>query len=286
MTGALAMQDEQAVLLSATELARHLQRGDLDVELVAVTGSTSADLAARARAGVPARPVLRAADYQSAGRGRLGRSWQGSASGSLLFSLALDWHGAPDASAAVTLACAVALARSLGERGIAATLKWPNDVMLDGRKLAGTLAELVEDASGARTLIIGIGVNIALDPAQRKAIGHPVAELAQCLGRQAATAQREFWLARLALAALEAARQFEARGLAPSVEAFNELFAWRGQPVALHCAGHAPRAGIARGIDAQGRLLFDEQGCLSAVASGEVSLRRHDGQAPGRETVP
>ncbi|HYA65186.1 MAG TPA: biotin--[acetyl-CoA-carboxylase] ligase, partial [Burkholderiaceae bacterium] len=165
--------------LSARTLQGYLHARDLDLEVVVSTSSTNTDLIARARDEAPRRIVLRATARQSAGRGRLGRTWHGSSTGSVLFSLAVPWRGDPTSTATVTLACGLAVAECLRAHDVPAQVKWPNDILLHGRKLAGILAEAAEDPRGRKTLVIGMGLNLALDAAQRSAIGQPVAELAE-----------------------------------------------------------------------------------------------------------
>lgn len=276
--------------LSPVALARALQGADLDWELAPSLPSTHAELAGRARRGPPRRPTLLAADEQTAGRGRRGRSWSSVAGHSLLFSLSLPWRRDPAASAAVTLACGVALAHCLAARGVTVQVKWPNDLLLHGRKLAGILAELVEhrsdahtgrgDGAGgpAHTLVLGVGMNLRVDAAQQARIDQPAAGLEEAA---AGAAAREEWLAALALALLEGAQDFEQRGFAHRCAEFNRLCAYLGEPVNLvEGAGGAARQGILRGADEDGRLLLESDGRVLAMMSGDVSLRA----APARGT--
>lgn len=146
-----------------------------DVRWVAATGSTNADAMALARDGAPEGIVL-VADHQTAGRGRLGRTWQAPAGSSLLVSVLLRPPAA--VAEAVTMAAGLATAEAVAEvAGIEARLKWPNDLVVevDGedRKLAGILAEAdwpassaisagyLEPAPGERVVVVvGIGVNV------------------------------------------------------------------------------------------------------------------------------
>jgi BirA family biotin operon repressor/biotin-[acetyl-CoA-carboxylase] ligase len=268
--------------LSSQVLARALQGADLDWELVARIASTQAELAERARRGAPSRAMLLAAQEQTAGRGRHGRTWLSAPGASLVFSLALPWRRAAAASTAVTLACGVALARCLAAQGIVVQVKWPNDILLRGRKLAGILTELIEH-EGARTLVIGVGLNLRVDPAQQAAIGQPAAGLADAPAGAGVAAPGEAWLARLALALLEAAREFERRGFAGLRKEFNRHCAFVGQPVTLldgivapAAAPRAGRHGVLRGVDDDGRLLLESDGRVLAMMSGDVSLRADD----------
>lgn len=281
-------------------LARHLDGVALDRELVIETTSTNADLVARARVAAPRRPMLRAAQRQTQGRGRRGRRWHGSDGGALLFSLAVPWERDPAASAAVTLACgiavAVALREQLAPQQARVRVKWPNDILLDDGKLAGILVEMAEDGAGARTLVIGMGINLASDrdlharvaqdsaqdsaqdPAQEPAHDAPaptlaVADLASVLGADRVLTEREAWLARLVRALLGAAHHFAREGFAGGPAAFAACCAFDGRAIDVLGAGAVGRSGIQRGVDGQGRLLVESAGVLHAVNSGEVSVR-------------
>ena len=132
------------------------------VEWVAETGSTNDDLLAAGRAGAPDRTV-RAADHQTAGRGRLDRRWDAPPGANLLVSLLLrDVPKHPHHVTQRVALAAVDACRDLA--GVDAVLKWPNDVLLaDGRKLAGVLAQLGTDG-GEQFVVVGIGVNVGWAP--------------------------------------------------------------------------------------------------------------------------
>ena len=120
-------------------------------DFVAETGSTNADLLARAAASTSGLdgPVLLLAGSQTAGRGRAGRSWQSAPDASLTFSLAWKFDRALPQLVGLPLAVGVAIAEALHACGLDARLKWPNDVLLDGRKLAGILIETQAAPTGA-----------------------------------------------------------------------------------------------------------------------------------------
>lgn len=270
--------------LSATRLAQHLAGAELDWEIAGRVASTSDALIARARVRAPRRASLLAADEQTAGRGRRGRAWLATPGGALLFSIALPWPRGPADSAPISLACGAAVAECLAQSAIEVRLKWPNDVLLEGAKLAGILAELAEDPRGERTLVIGMGLNLYVDEAQRRAIGQPVADLAQCVGRGPAGAQREAWLARLALALIGAARQFALHGFDASRASYLSHCAYLGESVILQATGGPVVSGTARGVDAEGRLLLESDGRILTMLSGEMSLRAH--RQVGPEPLP
>ncbi len=226
------------------------------VEILPEVDSTNTELMRRIRAG-RGEPTLLVAERQSAGRGRLGRPWQGAPGASLAMSLAMplapaDWSG-------LSLAVGVAVARSLHPD---LRLKWPNDVWLGGRKLAGILIETA--AAGAqRHAVIGIGINIA--PRDAEGLSTPPAALAEL---------QPDWDAPRALQALvlplvQAVQAFERAGFAPVRTAFQALDLLDGRPLRLSDGTE----GTGAGVDATGALLVRTATGLVRVSSAEVSVR-------------
>jgi BirA family biotin operon repressor/biotin-[acetyl-CoA-carboxylase] ligase len=236
------------------------------IEIVAETGSTNADLLARASAGALSGPVLLAAGSQTAGRGRAGRPWQSAPGASLTFSLAWKFDCALPQLVGLPLAAGVAIAEALHACGVEARLKWPNDVLLDGRKLAGILIETAAAGDGIWA-IIGIGINLALPRELAERIGSPAS------GLPSSPAPDDL-LAALLNTLAQALTDFAAGGLAPFAGRWNALHAWTGEPVVLLDHGQPRQQGVAVGIDDSGRLLLDTADGRIAVLSGDVSLRR------------
>jgi len=243
-----------------------LSRAGVAVEVVAQTGSTNADLLARA--STLAAPLLLIAEHQSAGRGRAGRTWLSSPEGSLTFSLAWRFDGGPQALLGLPLAVGVALADTLGTLGQQVQLKWPNDVLKDGDKLAGILIETQSAPGGGTWTVIGIGLNLLMPD-----------EMEAQLGRSAAGMP---WLARMDRDALMAAlldgladclREFTARGFAAFSARWNLRHAWQGETVVLLDGGVVRHEGRAAGVDDSGRLLLDTDDGRITVMAGDVSLR-------------
>jgi BirA family biotin operon repressor/biotin-[acetyl-CoA-carboxylase] ligase len=132
-----------------------------EVTAVSETGSTNADLLAAARAGAPEGRVL-VADHQSAGRGRLARSWDAPAGSALLVSILLRPSLPIDHLHQVTQAVALAARRACdATSGVTPGLKWPNDLVIDDLKLAGVLAETTTDPADGPAVVVGVGLNIA-----------------------------------------------------------------------------------------------------------------------------
>lgn len=246
--------------------------GAADVETVARTGSTNSDLLVRARAAAPVRPLLCAALEQTEGRGRHGRPWVATPGAALLFSMAVPLAAPRGVDAAVSLACGLAAAEALAPLA-EMQLKWPNDLLLRGRKVGGVLCELALDGEGQRTLVAGIGINLWLDPATCAAIGQPAAALADVVPGERLATQREALIGRVAKSVLALIGEFDASGFAPLRPRFLARFALLGREVQLADA-HLPVAGgVATDIDEAGRLLLLTRSGTRAFAGGEVSLR-------------
>lgn len=249
------------------------------VEVVGQIDSTNSELLRRARDGRLGNDMLLlAAEEQTGGRGRLGRPWQAAPGAAITVSLARHFALAPARLAGLSLVCGLAactaLAPHLGAHERRLGLKWPNDVLIDGRKLAGILIEVHARAPEDTLAVIGIGLNVTAPPATATiGAGLPPADLA-ALG---VAVDRTLLLADLASALDDHLRQFSTHGFAPFVAAWNARHAWQNRAVTVHEGGTARQTGTARGVDAQGHLLLDTPTGPSRLIGGEVSLRRADG---------
>jgi BirA family biotin operon repressor/biotin-[acetyl-CoA-carboxylase] ligase len=193
-----------------------------------------------------------------------------------LFSVAIPVVTRTESLPAITLACGVALAECLAEHGVMVQLKWPNDVRVDGCKLAGILTELVADRDALNTLVIGVGINLHLDDAARSAIDQPAIALDQLLSA-ATVASREPWIGRFAGAILAAAARFMHDGFDPFCTRFNRLLEWRGQVVDIVYEKPLAQAAISGRVievDRHGRLVIEAEGRHHSVSVGDVSVRR------------
>lgn len=236
--------------------------------------STNSLLLGLAQNGQSHKSVL-AAEWQSGGRGRRGRSWHAVPGGGLTFSLLWRFHRPLTALSGLSLAIGVALARGLRGLGLTGVgLKWPNDVLVDGAKLAGILIETHGDMLSAATAVIGVGLNVRARPADLGPAGYAAAAVEEVLGRQF---DRNDLLLRLLAELDEALKAFDSHGFAPFRDEWQALHVWQGRPVQV-LGGAAPLAGIAVGVDDGGVLLVATPDGIRAVHSGEVSLR--PGEAP------
>jgi len=261
--------------LSGEALARQIVRpGGLwsEVSVVARTGSTNADLVAGARDGAPEGAVL-VAEEQTAGRGRMGRSWLSPPRAALTFSVLLRPADVPAARRGwLPLLAGVAVATAIRQvSALDATLKWPNDVLLRSGKLAGILVEQSGDA-----VVVGIGVNVSttrhelpapaassLPATSLRLEGWPSLDRELLLGRMLDEIERWY----LAWRGTDPAGDAEASGLRA---AYVRLCSTIGRDVRAELPGQAATSGLATGIDGDGRLVVRTAARDVAIGAGDV----------------
>jgi len=261
-------------LLDAGRIRRALPR--LDPEAVHVrfaVDSTNSLLVERLRAGARA-PEVCTAEIQSAGRGRQGRRWVSELGQSLVLSVSWRFAAHLEALGGLSLAAGVALVEAPAADGFdGVMLKWPNDLVVGDRKLAGILVEASRVGSGAAACVIGVGFNLDLAPTGSRRIDQPWTDFATEFGRVPARSM----LASLgANALLDACEQYRDHGLGPVVARWRECDALHGRAVRV-LSGGAPTDGTARGIDAGGALLVEHAAGIIRCESGEVTVRARRG---------
>lgn len=240
--------------------------------MVARTGSTNADLVAGARDGAPEGAVL-VAEEQTAGRGRMGRSWLSPPRAALTFSVLLRPTDVPAARRGwLPLLAGVAVATAIRQvSALDAALKWPNDVLLRSGKLAGILAEQSGDA-----VVVGIGVNVST---ARHELPAPAASSLPATSLRlegSSSLDRELLLGRmldeierwyLAWRGTDLAGDAEASGLRP---AYVRLCSTIGRDVRAELPGRAATSGLATGVDGDGRLVVRTAAGDVAIGAGDV----------------
>ncbi len=229
---------------------------EIQVQVLAEVDSSNSELMRRARAG-DLRAQLLVALAQSAGRGRMGRSWLSQPGDALTFSLGLplqlrDWSG-------LSLAVGLSVAQSLHPQ---IELKWPNDLWWRQRKLAGILIETA-NVGAQRYAVIGIGINLKERDAQ--GLSTAPAWLQEAL--PGVTAPQA--LSRVLGPLVQTLQRFERDGFAAFRDGFNERDGLRERSVTLSDGTQ----GVARGVNESGALLVHTAAGVQAVASSEVSVR-------------
>jgi len=214
------------------------------------------------------------AEFQSRGRGRRGREWLAPFGSGLCLSVNWCFAEAPQQLSALSLAAGVAVRRALARHGIAdVTLKWPNDILHDGRKLGGILCELRAEVAGPAYVVVGIGLNVSLSDAARQAIaatGLPPTALAD-LGLPTLPSRSALAATLIGQLALSLA-EFEQSGFAPFRDEWRAADALAARPVRLQ-HGDQVLDGVARGIDDDGALVLETSGRIERIVSGEVTVR-------------
>ncbi len=238
-----------------------------DLRIEAVIDSTNA--AQRADAASLASGSVLLAEAQTAGRGRRGRTWASPFAAGFLGSLFWRFERGLADLGGLSLAVGIALAEAWRAQGLDVRVKWPNDLWIDGRKLAGLLVEAGGEFHGPSHAVVGLGLNIALPPAIRDALGQPVTDLAthlpDAMPRNVAVA--------ICIDALFAALQeFDREGFSPFVARWGAVDALVDHGVTVHEANGC-WTGIARGIDDRGRLQVQTEAAMRVVDAGEISIR-------------
>jgi BirA family biotin operon repressor/biotin-[acetyl-CoA-carboxylase] ligase len=246
-------------LLDEARLAAALAPQGFHVLCLPDVDSTNTRLLHLAEAGAPHRTLL-AAEWQTHGRGRRGRAWQGVLGAGLSFSLLWRFERPVSMLSGLSLAVGVALVRALSGLGARALgLKWPNDLLLREAKLAGILIELSGDMLGPAAAVIGVGLNVRGADRLAERVGMPVADLQTACGR---VLERNEVLIALAGELGAVLETFGREGFAPLRAAWQAHHAWQDQPVQVLEPDGRILEGRARGVDGQGALLLDTgRGC-------------------------
>jgi len=239
----------------------------VEVRVLGRCTSTNAALLA----GRLTRPVLLAADEQTAGRGRRGRRWHSAPGCGVLFSLGLALRRPARDLGGLSIVAGVAAIRALRALGAAdAALKWPNDLLVRDAKLGGILVETRAQGSGSAA-VIGIGVNHRDAHRLASRLRRGVTALEEMLHP---LPERNAVIGVLARELLAALRAFDAEGFGPFRDGWEGLHAHAGQRLRVRLADGREVAGIAAGLAADGALQLRTRHGLRTVRSGSVTRAR------------
>lgn len=184
----------------------------------------------------------------------------------IYFSMAFNLEGGAEALSGLSLVVGLSVAKTLKKKGVdGVELKWPNDIWLNGKKLAGILVELHGEATTAWRVVLGLGLNIDMTASEAKEIDQPWACLASVL-----EVDRSEVSGAVLSGLVEDLECFKKGGFASFAKEWPDYDGLLGKPVAVN---GGVRKGIARGVDMTGALLLEEEGRLSAINAGEVSVR-------------
>jgi BirA family biotin operon repressor/biotin-[acetyl-CoA-carboxylase] ligase len=265
-------------------LARPLELLDAERLRAALAPAARAELAgleiawslASSNSTLLARPVpargsdVLLAERQTGGRGRRGRAWASPLAAHLYLSVARGFDGGLGRLGGLSLAAGVAVAEALRAAGFATVgLKWPNDLLADGRKLGGLLVEGGGEFAGPARAVIGLGLNVRMPAASAAAIDQPWTDLATLAG---AEVSRNAIAAAVLSHLLPALALFDAQGLAPFLPRYAALDLLAGRAIRIDDGG-TPREGVALGLAEDGALRVAFADGERPLHAGEVSVR-------------
>lgn len=233
-------------------------------------GSTNIQAKLEAEEGA-AEGTLVIADMQTAGRGRRGRTWSSPAGVNLYFTLILKPSYGTEQASGVTLVMALAVAAGIRKTcGVRAKIKWPNDIVVNGRKICGILTEMSVAKNVIRYVVIGVGVNVGLQEFPREVADTAASLQAEC-GREVS---RDTLTENIMTAFEEYYEGFLLQGdLSGVLAEYNSLLVNRGEKVRV-LDPKGEYQGLAHGINSRGELLVEqEDGSVAEVYAGEVSVR-------------
>ena len=259
--------DADRILHSLADLTRaHLE----DLEVFAETESTNSYLLGQP-GPAPGSFRVAMAEHQSAGRGRLNRSWHSTPSSGICLSVSYTFASRPQDFSSLTLAIGANVADvldRLGIRGIG--LKWPNDIVIDDGKVGGILTEVLPAPSEGVTVVVGIGLNVdfrcADDIDKISSNTGRVTDLASCCDELPG---RSVISARLIDCVFDAMLQFSADGFAPFINTWQRFDWLRGQHIRIELTDELV-PGVAQGIDVDGTLILETETGRRRIVSGSV----------------
>lgn len=209
------------------------------------------------------------AEYQRMGRGRRGRVWVSPFGSNLYLSMYWRLEQGPAAAIGLSLVVGIVIAEVLQNMGAKdVRVKWPNDLYLRDKKLAGVLVELIGKTGDAAQLVIGMGINLSMRGSQSNTINQDWINLQEA----GIIIDRNKLVAKLLSALFNAVTQFEEQGLTLFIPRWKKLDNYLDRTVKL-ILGDKELIGVARGIDRQGALLLEQDGEIKSFIGGEISLR-------------
>jgi BirA family biotin operon repressor/biotin-[acetyl-CoA-carboxylase] ligase len=241
-----------------------------DVKVFAQVDSTNSYLL---RQKQPERQAC-LAENQTAGRGRRGRTWVSPFAQNLYLSIGWGFDGGVAALEGLSLAIGLGVVRSLRQHGVGGlSLKWPNDILYDNKKLGGILIEMSGDPAGYCLAVVGIGLNVSMSGSGSASIEQPWINLADILAEQSLPVISRNQLASSLLDELGSIlSDYHRLGFTAYRDEWVSVAAYVNQAVSIH-AGNVVQSGVLRGVDRTGALQLDIDGKEHTFHGGEVSLR-------------
>ncbi len=263
-------------LLDASKIRHYQRAGMAEILLQHVTDSTNSQLMRRLQ-GAPylAKGTALVAEAQTAGRGRRGNSWFSPFGANLYLSIYWQLEQGIQAAMGLSLVIGIAVAEVLEQQfQLPVRLKWPNDIYLADKKLAGILIELAGQSHAQCDLVIGLGLNLSMPQGADLQISQAWTDLQQHI---AMPIDRNHLVALIQQRIVTHLHTFEVAGFKSFSTAFNQRDQFLGKMVRL-TSGDRHISGLSLGVDSQGGLLLEKEGAAQSYYGGELSLR---GEANG-----
>ena len=243
-----------------------------NLELLFEVGSTNTRLLS-STPPPPGTADVCMAELQHAGRGRLGRRWIAPFGGGLAMSLGWTCSDVVRTLPALSLGVGVAVSRALARAGaLGISLKWPNDIWFNDRKLGGVLIELRAEAGGPAHVVIGVGINVSLPADARREIEAGAVAVAAVADACRVPPSRNLLAGAILDELLSMLLQYQQHGFAAFRDAWTALDGLNGRAAQV-LVGDSAILGIARGVDSDGALLLETGDRMQRFVSGEASLR-------------
>ncbi|MGF1762560.1 bifunctional biotin--[acetyl-CoA-carboxylase] ligase/biotin operon repressor BirA [Aliivibrio kagoshimensis] len=241
------------------------------IELIPIIDSTNQYL--MDRIGHIESGTVCLAEYQQLGRGRRGRQWISPFGSNLYLSMYWRLDAGMAAAMGLSLVVGIAIAETLKQFGCdSVKVKWPNDIYINDKKLAGILVEMTGQTGDAAHIVIGMGLNVAMTDSVGQEIDQPWTNIEKEIN---SPVERNKLAGCLIQALQDILVEYEQLGLAGFKERWNQLDNYTGREVCL-IIGNNQVKGVAQGINEQGALMVETDKGLQAFIGGEISLRKGD----------
>lgn len=274
VAGGFELLEAQLIKSQLTEMAA-AELADLEVfKSIDSTNKYAREKAEQA----PASGSVVLAEQQSAGRGRRGKTWVSPFAANIYLSIVWDFEQGAQALEGLSLAVGVAVKRALNAQGVnGVQLKWPNDIYVEGQKLGGILLEMIGDPAGQCSVIVGVGINVAMPETQGSDIDQEWTDIRSQLQKYADgenhRPSRNKLAASLISEIVMLLRDFQAQGFSMYRDEWQAADAFFGQEAVISTPKQSI-TGIVKGVDQNGALrLQRENGKIETFIGGELSLR-------------
>lgn len=264
--------DETVDLLDEAYIVRELEeKYALPCTVMTEIDSTNSYLLRALQVGSLPSGLSVVAEAQTAGRGRRGRQWVSPFAKNLYFSVNWNFQSGMSCIEGLSLVVGISIAEALREIGLQdVSVKWPNDIVVANKKLAGILLEVMGDPTGLCHVVIGVGLNVYMRAGQISGIDQEWTALQQLLDLKI---KRSEMFVRLMHHLVNNLKKFERDGFAAFISAWDSYDAYRGQEVCI-LLGDRVVIGVASGVSNTGELLVSNDAGIQSFSSGEVSLRK------------